>query len=176
MGDCAAPTAMTGLISGFDNNMNIANQLSGGTDVWTASPMGMNTATAMDNALKITQTAGSWGSVSAFVNKGVTCLNVAGKFTGIKFKISSATNTMIKFVLVTPETKADSSHYGKIITVTSTPTDTPVLFTDLQKATWGAGMALPADYKPENHVAGLGFGVTMEMEKMDITLDDVTFY
>lgn len=173
MGGCAAPMAANGMVSTFD--MNVANQLSMGTDVWSASPAG-STATAMGGALLVKQTMGTWGSVSAVLNKGVTCVNVTGKYTGIKFKISSPTNTSIKFVMVTPETKADSSHYGKVLTVTATPTEVPVLFTELQKATWGAGGMLAADYKPEQHVVGIGFGVMEEKELMDITLDDVTFY
>ena len=173
-GPCVPPTYMMPGISTFE--MNVSNQLSTGTDVWSASPVG-NTATAMDGALKVLQTGtGSWGSVSTLLNKGATCFNVDGKYMGIKFKISSATNTSMKFIVVTPETKADSSHFGKVLVVTPTPTDTSVPWADLAKAGFGAGMALPADYKPAQHITGLGFGVMMEKELMDIVIDDVMFY
>jgi hypothetical protein len=173
-GACPAPTVMTPGISTFE--MNVSNQLSAGTDVWSASPTG-NTATAMDGALKVTQTGtGSWGSVSTLLNKGATCFNVDGKYMGIKFKISSPSNTSMKFIVVTPETKADSSHFGKVLTLTSTPTEVSVPWADLMKAGFGAGMMLPSDYKPAQHIIGLGFGVMMEKELMDIVLDDVTFY
>jgi hypothetical protein len=173
-GACPAPTSMVPLISDFAM-ANASNQLSSGTDVWSASPAGAM-ATAMGGALHITSAAGAWASASTLLNKGATCFSVDGKYTGIKFKISSPTNKTMKFIVVTPETKADSSHYHKILTLTTTPTDTPVLFSELAKSTYGAGMMLPADYKPSQHIIGLGFGVMEMAELMDITIDDVTFY
>ncbi len=174
-GSCVAPMNMVPGISTFE--MNVSNQLSAGTDVWSASPAG-NTATAMGGALKVLQTGtGSWGSVSTLLNKSATpvCFNVDGKYTGIKFKISSATNTTMKFIVVTPETKADSSHFGKVLMgLTSTPTEVSVPFAELT-ATFGVGATLMG-YKPAQHIIGLGFGVMMEKELMDIVIDDVTFY
>jgi hypothetical protein len=173
MGSCAAATSADGKISTFE--MNVANQLTMGTDVWSASPAG-STAMAMDGKLAVKQTMGSWGSVSAVLNKGASCVNVKGKYTGIKFNLASTTNKSIKFVLVTPETKADSSHYGAVLTIPCAATPCDVPFALLQKATWGAALTLPAGYVPEEHVVGIGFGMMEEKELMDITLDDVTFY
>jgi hypothetical protein len=173
-GSCVPPTNMMPSISTFE--MNVSNQLSAGTDVWSASPAG-NVATAMDGALKVLQTGtGSWGSVSTLLNKSATpiCFNVEGKYQGIKFKISSATNTTMKFIVVTPETKADSSHFGKVLTLTATPTDVSVTFAELT-STFGVGSTL-VGYKPAQHLIGVGFGVMMEKEPMDIVLDDVMFY
>lgn len=173
-GACVPPTNMMPGISTFE--MNVSNQLSAGTDVWSASPAG-NVATAMDGALKVLQTGtGSWGSVSTLLNKSATpiCFNVDGKYQGIKFKISSATNTSMKFIVVTPETKADSSHFGKVLTLTASPTDVSVPFAELT-ATFGVGATL-VGYKPAQHIIGLGFGVMMEKELMDIVIDDVMFY
>jgi hypothetical protein len=174
VGNCAAPTAMVPLISDFAT-ANASNQLSTGTDVWSASPAG-SMAMAMAGALHVTQPSGNWGSVSTLLNKGATCFNVDGKYTGIKFKISSPTNKSVKFIVVTPETKADSSHYGKVLTIDTAPVDTSVLFTELVKAPFGVGMTLPVDYKPSQHIIGIGFGMMEMAELMDITLDDVTFY
>lgn len=174
VGNCAAPTSMVPLISDFAV-ANASNQLSTGTDVWSASPAG-SMAMAMTGALHVTQASGNWGSVSTLLNKGATCFNVDGKYMGIKFKISSPTNKSVKFIVVTPETKADSSHFGKVLTVTTTPTETPVPFIELVKAPFGVGMTLPVDYKPSQHIIGIGFGMMEMAELMDLTIDDVTFY
>ncbi|HXI54909.1 MAG TPA: hypothetical protein VNO55_02545 [Polyangia bacterium] len=170
---CPAATATSPLISDFASGTTPAsNQANGGTDVWTVSPQG--TATVVTGEMHAQSTGGNWGSTGTVLGKA-KCVDVS-KYTGIKFKIRSATNTALLFVVSTPETTGDSSNFRMQIAVTPTSTVVTVPFASLVKAPFGAGMALGADYKPAAHLYGIGFGVGVMTELLDIFVDDVTFY
>jgi hypothetical protein len=143
-----------------------------GTDVWVTTPGG--TSTIVAGEMHAVTTMGNYASTSAPV-AGTMCLD-ASKYTGIKFKVHSPTNTSLLFVVVTPETSADSSNFRKQVTITAASTDVTVAFADLMKAPFGAGLALPTTYQPKTRLTAIGFGVGVMTEKLDLFLDDVTFY
>jgi hypothetical protein len=177
VGACAQPTAASPLISDFSGTttMPVAMQANGGTDVWTVSPAGMGSAVVMDGELHASTTAGDWASMSAVICGRAPCLDMS-KYTGVKFKIKSATNTSLIFLVATPETKTDFSHMRKTITVGTAYAEVSVPFAQLERAPFGDGMALPVDYKPEQHMFAIAFGVGVMTELLDVYLDDVTFY
>jgi hypothetical protein len=148
-------------------------------DQWGAYPGG--TVTPVAGALHLTTLPGSkWSSAATVIGATgpgmVTCVDVTNKYSGIALKISSPTNKTLVFVVPTPETTADSSHFRKTILVNTAPTVVQVLFAELGPPSFGAGQVLPLDYKPAQHMTGLGFGVGLETELLDVTIDDVTFF
>ena len=177
VGACAQPTAASPLISDFSGTATtpVAMQANGGTDVWTVSPAGMGSAVVMEGELHASTTAGDWASMSAVICGRAPCLDMS-KYTGVKFKIKSATNTSLIFLVPTPETKTDFSHMRKTITVGTADAEVSVPFAQLERAPFGEGMTLPVDYKPEQHMFAIAFGVGVMTELLDVYLDDVTFY
>ncbi len=173
---CGAATATAPLISDFAGTTPVSNQANGGTDLWSISPAGMATIMVAGGEMHAQSTSGSYASTSTVVG-GLTakCVDVT-KYSGVKFKIRSPTNTSLLFVVVTPETSPDSSNFRKQITVTPTATTVMVAFADLVKAPFGVGMTLPASYLPAAHMAAIAFGVGTMTELLNIYLDDVTFY
>jgi hypothetical protein len=173
-GGCAAPTSTNPLISDFAGAVPVANQVNGTTDVWTASPAGMAAVAIVDGAMHATSTGGDWASTSAVIG-GSSCYNVSA-YTGIQFRIWSPTHTSIIFVVPTEETKADFTHMRATLTVTPEPQVHTIPFAMLQKAGFGAGSMLPAEYQPATRMTGLGFGVGVINEQLNLFVDDVTFY
>jgi hypothetical protein len=176
-GACAAPTATSPLISDFSGTATtpVSMQANGGTDVWTVSPAGMGSAVVMGGEMHASTTAGDWASMSTVIGGHSPCLDMS-KYTGVKFKIKSATNTSLIFEVATVETKDDYSHMRKTITVGPAYAEVSVPFAMLERAPFGAGMALPVDYQPAQHMYAVAFGVGSMKELLDVYLDDVTFY
>ncbi|HEY2901797.1 MAG TPA: hypothetical protein VGL59_14535 [Polyangia bacterium] len=173
---CATASATLPLISDFAGATAVADQAVGGTDVWTASPAGMATVTITGGEMHVASTGGSYASTSTLLSGTQPCVNVSAKYTGISFKIHSATETSLIFEILTPETKADSSGFRTTVTITPTATTVMVPFANLVKAPFGVGFTLPATYKPAEHAYAIAFGVIAMAEHMDVFLDDVTFY
>jgi hypothetical protein len=184
-GACAMPTATDPLISDFSQTTTsgdggttapVSKQANGGTDVWTVSPAGMGSATVMTaGEMHAATTGGNWGSMSTLISGAVPCLNMS-KYTGVKFSIKSATNTMLIFEVATPVEINDYSYFRKVIPVTAAYTDVMVAFSDLMAPTFGVGMTLPATYKPAEHMNGIAFGVGTMTELLDVYLKNVSFY
>jgi len=174
---CAQPTNANPLISDFSGTATtpVSLQQNGGTDVWTVSPVGMGSAVVAGGEMHATTTAGAWASMSTVISGQAACLNMS-KYTGVKFTIKSATETSLIFEVATVETKVDYSHMRKTITLGPAYTDVSVAFADLQRPPFGAGMLLPADYKPAEHMYGIAFGVGVMTELLDVYLKNVTFY
>jgi hypothetical protein len=172
---CGMPTAASGLISDFASAgaTGVSMAANGGTDLWSVTPGGTGTSAAGE--FHAVTTMGSWASAGTGIGKGI-CLDMASKYAGIKFKIRSTSNTALIFAVQTPETKDDASNYRKQIAVTPTSTELTIAFTDLVKPPFGIGLGLPSTYKPATRMVGIVLGVGVQMEKMDIFLDDVTFY
>jgi hypothetical protein len=122
-----------------------------------------------------TTTAGVWASMSTVISGQAACLNMS-QYTGVKFTIKSATETSLIFEVATVETKLDYSHMRKTITLGPAYTDVSVAFADLQPPPFGAGMMLPANYKPAEHMYAIAFGVGVMTELLDVYLKNVTFY
>jgi hypothetical protein len=183
-GACATPTATDPLISDFSGMATgdggatttpVSKQANGGTDVWTVSPTGMGTATVMTGEMHASTTGGDWGSMSTLISGHLPCLNMS-KYTGVKFSIKSATNTMLIFEVATPVEIKDYSYFRKVLTITPDYTDVMVAFSDLMAPTFGDGMMLPATYKPAEHMNGIAFGVGTMTELLDVYLKNVSFY
>jgi hypothetical protein len=176
-GTCATPTSANPLISDFSGTTTtaVAMQANGGTDVWTVSPAGMGSAIVMGGEMHATTTGGDWASMSTPIGGHAPCLDMS-RYTGVSFKIRSASVTSLIFEVATVETAADFSHMRKTIAVTPTYTAISVPFNQLERAPFGAGMSLPADYKPQQHMFAIAFGVDVMTELLDVFLDDVTFY
>jgi hypothetical protein len=176
-GACAAPTNANPLISDFAGATTtaVSMQANGGTDVWTVSPTGMGSAIVMAGEMHATTTGGNWASLSTPISGHAACLDM-NRYAGVSFKIKSATNTSLIYEVATVETAADFSHMRKTITVTPTYTSISIPFDQLERAPFGAGMILPADYKPQEHMFAIAFGVGVMTELLDVFLDDVTFY
>jgi hypothetical protein len=64
----------------------------------------------------------------------------------------------------------------KTITVGPAYAEVSVPFAMLERAPFGAGMTLPVDYQPAQHMYAVAFGVGSMKELLDVYLDDVTFY
>jgi hypothetical protein len=177
VGACAQPTATSPLISDFSGTVTtaVSMQANGGTDVWTVSPAGMGSAVVMGGEMHASTTAGDWASMSTVIGGHAACLDMS-KYAGVKFKIKSATNTSLIFEVATVETKEDFSHMRKTITVGPAYTEVSVPFAMLERAPFGAGMTLPVDYQPAQHMYAIAFGVSSMKELLDVYLDDVTFY
>jgi hypothetical protein len=176
-GTCATPTNANPLISDFSGTTTtpISMQANGGTDVWVVSPAGMGSAIVMTGEMHATTMGGDWASMSTVIGGRAPCLNMS-KYVGVKFRIRSPTNTSLIFEVATTETAADYSHMRKTITVTPAYTEISIPFSGLERAPFGAGMTLPADYKPQEHMSAIAFGVGVMTELLDVYLDDVTFY
>jgi hypothetical protein len=176
-GACALPTASDPLISDFSGTATtpVSKQANGGTDVWTVSPAGMGSAVVTGGEMHATTTAGPWASMSTVISGQAACLNMS-QYTGVKFTIKSATETSLIFEVATVETKVDYSHMRKTITLGPAYTDVSVAFADLQPPPFGAGMMLPANYKPAEHMYAIAFGVGVMTELLDVYLKNVTFY
>src|SRR6185295_9584089 len=178
-GGCLPATGASALISDFSDG-NVSHQQTGSAvDVWTAYPGG--TAAVVTGALHLSTPLGShWSSATTVIGatgpNAVSCVNVSSKYLGISLKIRSSTNTELVFVVTTPETSLDDSHFRKVIGVVSSLSSVQIPFVDLVRAPFGVGQALPNDYRPAQHMTGLGFGVANETEPFDVTIDDVTFY
>ena len=84
--------------------------------------------------------------------------------------IKSATNTSLIFEIATVETKDDFSHMRKTITVGAAYTEVSVPFAMLERAPFGAGMTLPVDYQPAQHMYAVAFGVGSMKELLDVYL------
>lgn len=174
---CIAPTATSPVISDFAGTTATANQFNGlAAETWVVTPSGM--ATVAGGEMHGTTTMGTFASASVVVAKGM-CVNMS-KYTGIKFKIRSPTNTMLVFGIQTPETMTDFSNFNKVFAVTATATDVMMPFTDL-KPTFGAGALLPATYMVGEHVRAIAIGIVgatvpTQTEKLDIYLSAVSFY
>jgi hypothetical protein len=177
VGACAQPTATNPLISDFSGTATtaVSMQANGGTDVWTVSPAGMGSAVVMGGEMHASTTAGDWASMSTVIGGHAPCLDMS-KYTGVKFKIKSATNTSLIFEVATVETKDDYSHMRKTVTVGPEYAEVSVPFAMLERAPFGAGMTLPVDYQPAQHMYAIAFGVSSMKELLDVYLDDVTFY
>jgi hypothetical protein len=174
---CIAPTATSAVISDFAGTMATANQFNGlAAETWVVTPSGM--ATVAGGEMHGMTTMGTFASASVVLAKGM-CVNMS-KYTGIKFKIRSPSNTMLVFGIQTPETMTDFSNFNKIFAVTATATDVMIPFTDL-KPTFGAGSMLPATYFVGEHVRAIAIGIVgatalTQTEKLDIYLSAVSFY
>jgi hypothetical protein len=169
---CIVPTAASGLVSDFAATA-AANLQTGGTDAWKTYPTdGMPMVTVAGGEMHA-QNSGPWASVSTAVAGFGSCVNLS-KYTGVKFKIKSATNTSLIFQVAARETEMASNHYRAMITVTAAYTDVTVPFASLMPAPFGVNP--PAGFKPHERAYGLAFGVLAMTEKLDIFLDDVTFY
>ena len=174
---CIAPTVTSAVISDFAGTMATANQFNGlAAETWVVTPSGM--ATVGGGEMHGTTTMGTFASASVVLAKGM-CANMS-KYTGIKFKIRSPSNTMLVFGIQTPETMTDFSNFNKVFAVTATATDVMIPFTDL-KPTFGAGSMLPATYKVGEHARAIAIGIVgatvpTQTEKLDIYLSAVSFY
>src|SRR6266404_5941866 len=108
---CIAPTATSPVISDFAGTTATANQFNGlAAETWVVTPSGMATVAAGE--MHGTTTMGTYASASVVLAKGM-CLNMS-KYTGIKFKIRSPSNTMLVFGIQTPETMTDFSNFNKV--------------------------------------------------------------
>ena len=174
---CIAPTATSPVISDFSGTTATANQFNGlAAETWVVTPSGM--ATVAGGEMHGTTTMGTFASASVVLAKGM-CVNMS-KYTGIKFKIRSPSNTMLVFGIQTPETMTDFSNFNKVFAVTATATDVMMPFTDL-KPTFGAGAMLPSTYMVGEHVRAIAIGIVgatvpTQTENLDIYLSAVSFY
>jgi hypothetical protein len=174
---CMAPTATSPVISDFAGTTATANQVNGlAAETWVVTPSGMATVAAGE--MHGTTTMGTFASASVVLAKGM-CANMS-KYTGIKFKVRSPSNTMLVFGIQTPETMTDFSNFNKVFAVSATATDVTIPFIDL-KSTFGAGSMLPATYKVGEHVRAIAIGIVgatvpTQTEKLDIYLSAVSFY
>ncbi|HET6282611.1 MAG TPA: hypothetical protein VFH73_16725 [Polyangia bacterium] len=170
---CIAPTAASGLVSDFAGATAAATLQTGGTDTWAAYPTTGMPMVAVAAGEMHAQDTGPWASLSVSVAGFGTCVNLS-KYTGVKFKIKSATNTSLIFQVATRETQAESNHYRAMVTVAAAYTDITIPFTSLMAAPFGVNP--PAGFKPHERAYAIAFGVLAMTEKLDIFLDDVTFY
>src|SRR4030095_766323 len=102
---CAAPMAPSGLISDFAT-MNVANQLTMGTDTWYSpgTAMVMNGAMHFNVPAKNMMDCPAVSTLVAAKGPGmIGCVDVSGKYTSVSFKISSPTNTSLLFEVATLE-------------------------------------------------------------------------
>jgi hypothetical protein len=139
---------------------------------WITTPSGMTTVEA--GVLHALTTAGSWASTGAVI-ANTQCYD-ASRYTGISFKVRSATNTSLIFTVQTPDTAVDFSHMRAPVTITSTLATVQVPFSSLMRPTFGAGAMLPVGYQAQTKITGIAFGVGTEMERLDLFIDDVMFY
>jgi hypothetical protein len=139
---------------------------------WVTTPGGTTIVEA--GVLHVSTSSGSWAS-SGTVIANTMCYD-ASRYMGISFKVRSPTNTSLLFIVQTPDTAMDFSHMRAPITVTPTLATVQVPFASLVKPTFGAGSMLPAGYQAQSKMTGIAFGVATEMEKLDLFVDDVTFY
>ncbi|HVR61000.1 MAG TPA: hypothetical protein VMU50_03830 [Polyangia bacterium] len=174
---CVTASAASPVISDFAGTTATANQVNGAAaEVWAVTPAG--TATVAGGEMHASSTTGTFGTVAVLVAKGM-CADVS-KYTGIKFRIHSPSNTMLVFGVQTPETMMDYSNFNKVFAVSATAADVMLPFAE-QKATFGVGAALPATYKVAEHVRAIDIGIvgaTMatQSELLDIYVSNVTFY
>ena len=176
-GACIAPIATSPVISDFAGTTATANQFNGlAAETWVVTPSGM--ATVAGGEMHGTTTMGTFASASVVLAKGM-CVNMS-KYTGVKFKIRSPSNTMLVFGIQTPETMTDFSNFNKVFPVTATATDVMMPFTDL-KPTFGAGAMLPSTYMVGEHVRAIAIGIVgatvpTQTENLDFYLSAVSFY
>jgi hypothetical protein len=139
---------------------------------WITTPSGMTTVDA--GAMHAVTTSGDWASTGTVI-ANTMCYD-ASRYTGIQFKVKSATNRSLLFIVQTPETAADFSHMRASVTIPTDFMTVQVPFSTLMKAGFGAGSMLPADYKAQTRMTGIAFGVGTQTEKLDLFVDDVAFY
>ncbi|HEX9296968.1 MAG TPA: hypothetical protein VF881_14090 [Polyangiaceae bacterium] len=156
---------------------NVANQLTGGTDTWYSPGMAMVTNGEMHFVA-----TGDWPGVSTLIaSKGpgmIGCVDVS-QYTSISFKISSPTNTSLLFEIVSKEVAMmpDGSGFRTTFSLSSTPTPVTIKLSTLVAPSFGIGAtqaAMPG-FNILKDAAAIVFGVGTMGEKLDITIDDVTF-
>ena len=160
------------VISDFNMMMPIVPMNDGRKGTWITTPSGMTTVEA--GALHAVTTAGDWASTGTVI-ADTMCYD-ASRYQGISFKAKSASNRSLLFIIQTPETAADFSHMRASVTIPTDFATVQVPFSSMMKASFGAGSMLPADYKPQAKMTGIAFGVGQQTEKLDLYVDDVTFY
>lgn len=174
---CSAPTTATGLISDFAT-MNVANQLTGGTDTWYTP----GTATVTAGVMHFTAPATAFGNaVSALIASRpgmIGCVDLTG-YTSISFKISSPTNTMMLFEITSKEVAMmpDGSGYRTSFPVTPTLTTQTIMLSSLVAPGFGIGAmqaAMPGFNILQDAAAIVLAEPTANMG-VDIMVDDVTF-
>jgi hypothetical protein len=181
-GSCPAPTAASGLISDFAM-MNVANQLTGGTDTWYTPPPG--TGTVMNGAMHFSVMAKNtmdYPAVSTLIaaKPGMAgCVDLSAKYTSVSFKISSPTNTALLFEVVSLEAvmAQDGSGFRSQFMLTATPATVTLQLSALMPPSFGVGMmqaAMPG-FNISKDAAAIVFGVGTAGQNLDITVDDVTF-
>jgi hypothetical protein len=180
-GSCPAPSATSGLISDFAT-MNVANQLTGGTDTWYSPGTAMVMNGAMHFVVNPNDAGTDYPAVSTLIAskpgmKG--CVDLTAKYTSVSFKISSPTNTSLLFEVVSLEAAnaQDGSGFRSSFMLNATPATVTLQLSALMPPSFGVGMmqaAMPG-FNISKDAAAIVFGVGTAGQKLDITVDDVTF-